>query len=343
MAILLGLAILKWSNSGASSPNALAAKPQPKVDGFVASSESLSPTVEFSGEFLPSQTIEVVPEVSGKIHSILIQEGETVTKGQVLVVLDDQEWRAGMEKAEANYALAKTKAERLKPLAENGSVSKLEYEEAFYSAQQRAAELNLAKIQVNRCQIKAPFSGKIGLFQLSPGKYIQAGETLFQLLNTLELDLLFHVPSAYLSFVEANDSMWIRLPNNQLKPISSPRISPNLDSDYRNTQVKAKINNTAADVRAGDVVQVVLKPKSKSSVWIPSQAVIPQIRGFNVAIVKSSRAVFLPVELGARTENKVEITKGLSPGDTVLTSGLLQIKPGDLISVLLKHQGSTLP
>lgn len=343
LAIILGLAAFKWLSSNSSSTNNSAAKPKPKVDGVIASSESLSPTVEFSGEFLPSQTIEVIPEVSGKIQSILVQEGGTVSKGQVMVVLDDQEWRAGMEKAEANYALAKTKAERLKPLAENGSVSKLEYEEAFYSAQQRAAELNLASIQVNRCQIKAPFSGKIGLFQLSPGQFVKAGEPLFQLLNTQELDLLFQVPSAYLPYVQANDSMWIRLPNNQLKGISSPRISPNLDADYRNSMVKARILNPNGDAHAGDVVQVILKPTSKSSVWIPSQAVIPQIRGFNVAIVKSAKAVFVPVELGARTENKVEIIKGLNPGDTVLTSGLLQIKPGDSISVHLKNQGSTLP
>lgn len=337
-----GLALYKGINTSQSSTNPASKNPSVQ-QGFICSSLSESPTVEFTGELLPVQSISLIPELSGKIQAIYVKEGASVQANQILIQLEDQEWQAELTKAEANFRLANSKAERLKPLVGSGSISQLEYDEAFFNAQQRKAEYDLASLQVARTKIKAPFSGTTSLFTLSPGQFVKAGEPLFNLLKTDELDLLFQVPSKYLSNVQALDSMWAVVPGKSPIPISPDRLSPNLDSDFRNSLIKARIKNPNRQLNPGTVVQVLLKPANPNSIWIPAQAVVPQLRGFTAAKLVSGSVAFVPITLGTRTDKSVEITSGLHPNDTLLTTGLLQVKPGDKVTVSISNALNTNP
>ncbi|MFZ4059764.1 MAG: efflux RND transporter periplasmic adaptor subunit [Bacteroidia bacterium] len=341
-AILGGLALYKWINTPKTVSNP-APTPPSSQQGFICSALSQATTIEFTGELLPVQSLSIIPELSGKIQSVFVQEGAAVQTNQILIQLDDQEWLAAKNKAEANYQMANSKAERLKPLVSSGSISQLDYDEAFYSAQQRKAEFDLASLHLSRCKIKAPFNGKTSLFSLSPGQFVKAGEPLFNLLKIDQLDLMFQVPSKYLGNIQAGDSLWMQLPNSPPLLIFADRISPNLDSDFRNSMVKARIENPNLKLNPGSVVQVLLKPANPNSIWIPAQAVVPQLRGFTVAKIASGTVSFVPVSLGSRTDNSVEITSGLVPNDTLLTTGLLQLKPGDKVSVLFPSKTAPIP
>lgn len=332
----MGLALFKWLRNSDPASNA-PIKTNAVQQGFICASISISPTVEFTGELLPTHSLSVVPELSGKIESIRVTEGSPVLAHQILIQLDDQEWRAELNKAEANFQMAHSKAERLKPLVSSGSISQLEYDEAFFNAQQRKAELDLATLQVARCKIKAPFNGIASLFSLSPGQFVKAGEPLLNLLKLDELDLAFQVPSKFIGNIQAGDSLWIKIPGKSPQPIFADRLSPNLDSDFRNSLVKARIKNPNRLLNPGTLVQVILKPTNPNSIWIPAQAVVPQLRGFTVAKLESGSVSFVPVTLGTRTDKSVEITSGLSTNDTLLTTGLLQVKPGDKVSVSIPN------
>jgi len=342
LAILVVLALFKWfrTTDSQSGPKSNSTAVQ---QGFVCSAQFNAPSVEFSGELLPVQSLSVIPEVSGKIQSIFVKEGASVKTNQILIQIDDQEWQAALNKAEANFRKANSKADRLKPLVSSGSISQLEFDEAFFNAKQTKAEYDLALLQVERCKIRAPFNGLTSLFYLSKGQFVKAGEPLFNLMQIDELDLSFQVPSKYLNNIQSGDSLWIHLPGGAPISIEPDRIAPNLDSDFRNTLVKARIKNPALKLNPGTVVQVFLKPANPNSIWIPAQAVVPQLRGFSVAKIVSGTVAFVPVNIGTRTDKSVEITQGLMANDTLLTTGLLQVKPGDKIAVSISQTPSSIP
>jgi membrane fusion protein, multidrug efflux system len=336
LVLLIALALFKWNRN--TQPDSIPpSKPSSIQQGFICSSISIAQTIEFSGELLPTLSLSVIPELSGKIQSVIVKEGAPVQTHQILIQLDDQEFQAELKKAEANFNMAHSKAERLKPLVKSGSVSQMEYDDAFFNAQQRKAEYDLALLQVERCKIKAPFNGMASLFSLSPGQFVKAGEPLFQLFKLDELDLAFQVPSKFFANIQAGDSLWIKIPGKSPQPIQADRLSPNLDADFRNGLVKARIKNPNRLLNPGTIVQVLLKPSNPNSIWIPAQAVVPQLRGFTVAKLQNGTVSFTPVTLANRTDKAVEITSGLASNDTLLTTGLLQVKPGDKVSVSIPN------
>jgi membrane fusion protein (multidrug efflux system) len=205
----------------------------------------------------------------------------------------------------------------------------MEYDEAVNTINNANADIELLKAQIDKTVIVAPFSGKLGLRNVSMGAYVSPATviTTLQNLGTLKLDIT--IPEKYASVISLGDNMQCKVEGLD-DPFTARvmAIEPQIDENTRNLKVRALIEHPGSKLIPGAFVKVQLKLKEISdAIMIPGLSVIPDAQNKKVIVADSGHAKFVIVETGIRTENRVQITSGIKPGDTIITSGLLQIKP----------------
>jgi membrane fusion protein (multidrug efflux system) len=336
VALVIGLGYVKYNNNKKAAAK-IASKgpgkggPQQalKVTGFVTEYTTLPNNLSANGSIIAGDEVQLQPEVSGRITYLNIKEGAFVSKGTLLCKLNDLELQAQLKKLQAQVQIARSNEKRLSELLKIGGVSQMEYDEAINTLNNANADIELLKAQIDKTSIRAPFSGKLGLRKVSLGAYIAPGTviTSIQNLGTLKLDVT--VPEKYAPVIQLGDNMQCSIEG--IPDTFSARvmaIEPQIDQNTRNLKVRAIIEHPSSKLIPGAFVKIQIRLKEiKNAITIPGLAVIPDAQNKKVIVADSGKAKFVIVETGIRTENRVQITSGLGIGDTVITSGLLQIKP----------------
>ena len=307
------------------------AKPPPqKVTGYIARAESIPVNLESSGTLLAWNEVQLMAEAAGKIIQINITEGAKVSRGQVLVSLFDEDLKAQAKKQDLQVVIAKKNVERLKELVKINAASQQELDNAENQVNNIVSDLSLIQANLKKTKILAPFSGTIGLTNASAGTYVNPGNPVASLQQMDVLKLEFSIPEKYSHLLGLGDKAAFTTESqadtfNALVYAFEPKIDP----ETRTLKVRAKFDNRNAKLLPGTYAKALLRLREiKNAVLIPTQSIIPGTRDKKVIVSRNGTGVFLSVETGIRNKDKVQIINGLSVGDTVLTSGLMFVKPG---------------
>lgn len=313
------------SGSAAASPQAVT------VEAIKVAVMPMPQSITAVGSVRSDESVTLRPEVTGRIAEIRFREGQQVTKGAVLVKLDDSVTGADAEQARANLWLAKSKSERAAELHQKGFVSAQAKDEAEGGLRVAKATLQSAEARLAKMEIRAPFSGVIGLRQVSVGDYVKEGQDMVNLESIDSLKVDFRVPETFLRRVQVGQSMQLQLDAIPGKTFDGKvlAINPLVDAAGRSVVIRAVIRNNNAALRPGMFARVRLLTDEKAdSIVVPEQALVPQGEDQFVFKVVDGRAQRAKVEIGQRREGKVEIVRGLEPADMVVTAGHLKIRDG---------------
>jgi membrane fusion protein (multidrug efflux system) len=331
--------------SGDASPGAAAgaAKGAPAAAAAPVTVEAvkvaymrLPQTITAVGSLRSDESITLRPEVAGRIASIAFQEGQRVAKGALLVRLDPAINDAEVQQARANFKLAQSKYDRAVDLAKSNFISGQAKDEAENNLRVAEAALSLAQAKREKMEIRAPFSGIIGLRVVSAGDYVKEGADMVNLESIDPLKVDFRVPEIYLQQVQVGQSLTVTLDALPGKSYEGKvfALNPLVDAAGRSIVIRALVRNPDTALRPGMFARVSLITRAeKNALVIPEQAIVPQGEEQFVFRIVDGKVSRVKVEVGLRRDSKVEIVKGLAPTDMVVTAGQLKLREGMRVAI----------
>jgi len=297
-------------------------------DAFVVQSFPVNRDIQTPGTILPNEMAELRSEVSGKVVSINFTEGAYVKKGTLLVKLFDADLQAQLRKLAVQLKIGEAAEKRQQELLAINGTSQQDYDNASLQVSNIKADMELLRVDISRTEIRAPFDGRIGLRQISPGAYVTSANVITNIAGTSQTKIQFSVPEQYVQDLANGTTISFLMTGNSKKYFASVLASENqITMETRNLMVKAVVKNPDSFVKPGAYADVQINiGTNRPAIMVPTQSVIPQTRGKRIIVVRQGAAVFQNVETGYRDSASVEILSGLQNGDTILTSGLLVVK-----------------
>lgn len=297
--------------------------------------EPLEDVVATTGTLLSDEEVELRAEVAGRITSLRFAEGTFVRRGQLLAVLDTEVLDAQVRAARTQADLARIQAQRQSQLFAIGGLSRAALDQAEAEAAVLNASLSQLTAEIERRRIYAPFSGEVGLRSVSVGAYLSPGDPLATLRVTSTLKLEFTVPELYLGRVSPGDVVVFTVPGQeQTFRATVYAVEPSVSQATRAFTVRARAANPGGlSPGAFAEVQLVLD-RVDDALVVPAGAVIPGVDSAAVFVVVDGQATRRSVLTGIRTADRVQISGAVSEGDTVLTSGVDQARPGQAVRVV---------
>ena len=332
--ILLVIPKLKSSEDSTNGSGVKSAGPLP-VSAHITKYEVLDNRVLTTGTVLANEEVDLKSEVNGKVTKILFHEGSYVNAGDLLVKINDADLQAQLQSAKSRLELQKDTEYRQKQLLEKEAISQEDYDMTANQLQVNQAEVELIKAQIDKTEIRAPFSGIVGLKNVSEGSFVNNSTIIASLQNINPIKIDFSIPERHSSMVEVGDEINFTISGNNKKYIGKVyAIEPKIDPVTRTLQIRALCSNTGREILPGSFasVELVLK-KIENAILVPSEALIPDIQGQKVFVYRNGIATPQQVETGIRTDKNVQLTSGVSEGDTIITSGMLQLRPGAPVKI----------
>jgi membrane fusion protein (multidrug efflux system) len=311
-----------------------------KVNGVVVKHSSFSNSLSVSGSIEANEQVQIRSEVSGIVREINFKEGTNVSEGAVLLRIDDAELQAQLSQALTKQNLAAENEDRAKKLLKKEAISHEEYDIALADLRSLQAQTQLIRAQIAKTRVRAPFSGKIGLRTISAGEYLTPTTIVTSLVSVNPVKISFSIPEKYSSEVGMNSTIKFTVSgSDKTYNATVYAIEPGIDATTRTLQLKAKANNPNGELLPGSFAKVELAlSNTEDAIMVPSEAVVPVLKGRKVFVTDNGKAKEVMVETGSRTEREVLITSGLKPGDTVLTTGLMALKAEAPVKVQLIKQ-----
>lgn len=283
-----------------------------------------------TGSLLPNEEVELRSEVSGRVTQIGFEEGRRVGAGQVLVRINDDDLQAQLRRAEANLKLASDAAGRQEQLLAVKGVSQEAYDGTVAQRIGMQAEVDNLRAVIAKTTIRAPFSGTIGLRSISEGGYVSPAVAIARLAQTDPMKLDFTVPERYALQIRPGTAVAFTLEADTMRYNAEVyAVEPSVDASTRTVKVRARTKNPHGRLVPGAFAKVDVKLATiTDALTIPAEALIPDIQGQKVMVMKGGKAQSVRVDVGIRTENDVQLISNVQAGDTVITSALLAVRDG---------------
>lgn len=309
-------------------------KTVPSVDAMIVKPSTLSNEISIFGTLLAVDEVEIKNEISGRIVELHLPEGGTVGKGTRLVKLFDGDLQAELKKLKSELAVKEQILKRRAELLKVNGVSRNDYEQSELDVASLKASIDVQLAAIRKTEVLAPFSGIIGLRRVSNGAVIPANTNLATLRSAGSLKLDFAVPERYSNKVRPGQSVSFYL-NNAPERVYSAKVfatERGIDNASRNLKVRAMVSGTASELLPGAYATVKLNlGENYDALMVPTKAIIPDEIGKSLIIARNGRVYLKRVKTGLRTEAEIEIVRGLAAGDTVITNGLMFLKPGNVL------------
>lgn len=309
-------------------PKKKQAPPVTTVDVIIASAHPITNSIDVNGTVVASEFVELHPEISGRLTYLNIPEGKFISRGTIVARVNNADLRAQMGKLRAQLELAKVTEQRYKKLLDISGINRADYDVAINQVYSLQADIGVLQAQIDRSILRAPFSGVIGLRQVSPGAYVTPETILatMQKVNTVKID--FTVPEEYANIIHRGNYVTVHVDaaSQQALRARVVAIEPQANTTTRNMLVRAVLENGIAN--PGSFVRVTVNAGAdKNSVLVPTSSIIPEDISKSLVTVKGGKAVFVKVETGVTQASNVEVTSGINPGDTIVVSGVLFARP----------------
>lgn len=297
--------------------------------------EDFTTDLNVSGSVLGNEEVQLRTEVSGKVVNIAFNEGTRVAKGDLLLKVNDADLQAQLKKAEIKKKDAEDKEYRQRVLLSKNGISKETYETAVNDLDASVADIENIKAQIAKTEIRAPFAGTIGLRYISEGSYLTPSTQIASLQSANPVKIDFAIPQRFANEISVGNLVKLKTASGKLFSAKVYAIEPKVDPSTRALQVRAISNNDRGDLIPGSYVSVEVNLNTvKNAMVIPSQALALDISGERVFVYRNGVAIPAKVESGIRTESQVQITNGIKMGDSIITSGIMQLRPRAKVKVL---------
>jgi membrane fusion protein (multidrug efflux system) len=307
----------------------------PQVDGFIVRPQSIIDKIEVPGSLLPGEQTQIRAEVSGRIVQLNIKEGTRVQKGSLLVKLFDGDLQNQLKKLKVQLEIANTTEKRQAELLKINGISQQDYDLVKLNVRTLEVDIEATQIAIVKTEIRAPYSGQVGLRSISMGAYISPADVITTLRQIDELKLEFSVPEKYAKEVKKGDKITFRVDGGQRDHSAVVIATENsVEQTTRTLRIRALVDKIDNELVPGVFARVSLQlGKTSDALLVPTQALISTARNKQVAVLKRDSVVFNVVETGARDSVFVQITNGLKAGDTIVTTGLMILKPNAKVKV----------
>jgi membrane fusion protein (multidrug efflux system) len=323
------------AGSPAGAPGGAPAGPPVPVTAMVLKAGRLDNTIASSGNVLANEEVEIRSEVQGKIRKISFKEGARVKKGDLLVKIDDAELQARALQAQSRRKLAEDNEYRMRMQLKIEAVSQKEYDQSVNELDLAKGESQLLRAQLDKTELRAPFGGVVGLKQVSDGAFVSPATliTTLQEIDPVKVD--FTVPGKYSGWIKVGQAVTFTIQGADTRYQGKVyAVDPRIDPESRTLRLRAMCPNPAGRILPGSFATVELALQTlESALLVPAPALSADARGTKVFLYKGGKAEPRPVQAGMRTDSSVQITGGLSAGDTVITSGVVQIRPGAAVTL----------
>ncbi|MCO5937309.1 efflux RND transporter periplasmic adaptor subunit [Mucilaginibacter sp. RB4R14] len=306
------------------------------VNVMVVNDTAVSNQIDITGTIDANERVNLISQTAGNITGIYFTEGTRVQKGQLLVKVYNQDLQASLQQYQAQMVLARDINNRNKILYQKEAVSKEEYQTSQSSLQSLQAQADVVKAQISRTEIRAPFSGVIGLRNVSPGGYLSPSTSIATLVNIDPAKVTFSVPERYLPIIGMGSKVSFMVESSrETFKATVYAIEPALDAISRTITVRAKSPNPKNVLTAGAFAKIKLTlDQIPKTIMVPTECVIPDLKSSKIYLYKNGIAVARDVKTDLRTDTKIQIIDGLKAGDSIIVSGLIQIRPKAPVRIL---------
>jgi len=331
--LLIKFVFIPSQQPAASKPGGSA--PAIPVMGIILKPSSVTEQIYATGSILANEEVDLHPEVSGKLMQINFKEGSKVSKGQLLIKINDADLQAQLHKNELDKKLADDRVQRNEKLLQMKGISQEEYDALQNSVASLNADRDVLIAQIAKTEIRAPFNGTIGLKTVSEGSYVTPQTLIASLQQIDPVKIDFSIPEKYATLVKKGDEIVFTAGNSdkQFKGVIYA-IEPKVDDVTRTMQIRALSPNSKAEVVPGVFARITLKlQQQNNALMIPTESIIPILKGKQVYLYKNGKAEAVKVETGMRNDTTIQVTSGLSENDTVITTGMISLRPGTDVKI----------
>jgi membrane fusion protein (multidrug efflux system) len=300
------------------------------AEGIIVRAIDLDNNIRTVGTIIANEEVEIRSEISKRLTGINFREGTFVSRGRVLFSLDNSDLQAQMNKFRIQEELLLKRIERSDALREKGLLPQEDFDIMQTELETVRADMSLISVQISKTRIRAPFSGIVGLRNVSSGSYVTPGDVLATIQDISMVKIDFSIPERYSSSFSRGQKFTFTVDGLEEEFTAEVYASePRLDENTRSVMIRGIINNPGGILKPGTFANVTLKLNDiKDAIMIPSQALIPKLTGHEVYIVKEGKAVPFEVELGLRTEDEIQISSpGINQGDTIIMTNILRLRP----------------
>lgn len=305
------------------------------VNGLVLQYGTLNDVFRTKGVLLPDEEVDLSFETPGKITNIYFKEGSYVRQGQLLAKINDKPLQAEVKKLETQLPLANERVFRQKTLLEKDAVSQETYEVVVTELEKLKADIDLIKTRIAQTELRAPFSGIIGLRQVSVGAYASPTTIVSKLTKISPLKLEFSVNERQINEIKPGTRLSFSIDNDEVQYDASVyAIESQLDAQTLSMKARASYANPGGKLKAGQSATIEIRLRQiTNTLVVPSIATIAEMGRDIAFIYKDGKAKQVVLTKGLRTENSVQVVSGLSVGDTLLTTGVMQLRDGMQIKI----------
>jgi membrane fusion protein (multidrug efflux system) len=305
------------------------------VNGYVAAYQVLDNEVYATGTLIANEMVSIRPEVAGKLIYLNIPEGQTVVKGQLIAKLNDADLKAQVRKLQVQMEVAQSKEERAKKLLAVNGLSIEEYEDALNNLNVLKAEVDYLQTLIDKTEIRAPFNGRVGFKLISDGSYVSPSDVLTNLHQVNPIKLEFSIPERYAPEIRTGNVVDFKVDGfTQDFKATVYAIEPAIDANSRSVVLRAKADNGGNLLKPGAFARIeLITSRTDKAIMVPTQAVIPILKGQQVLTAVNGEVVPKKVLLGVRNEKYVQIIDGIQAGDTIITTGLMSLRPGSKVII----------
>ncbi|MEP6794283.1 MAG: efflux RND transporter periplasmic adaptor subunit [Saprospiraceae bacterium] len=312
------------------SPATNATPPALRVEVMIASSQSLSANIEVPGTILAFESTEIHPEVSGRLVNLNIKEGESISQGALLAKLYDGDLQAQMRKLDVQLKIAEQTEKRQAELLKIQGISQQEYDLSLLEVQSLKADKDIVQESIRKTEIRAPFSGKTGLKNVSPGAYVTPSTVMTTIGQVNKLKIQFNVPERYGPLLKNGLRISFSVdgsPTTFTANIMATEIE--IDENTRSLAVRALVSHQDKLLIPGTFAKVkIVLGENADALLVPNDVILPIGRKKQIYLYKGGKAMATDIVTGVRDSTNIQVVSGLKRGDTVITSAILFLRPG---------------
>ena len=306
------------------------------VRAVILQEHQLKDEIFVSGSLIPDEEVNLTFETSGKITAIYFQEGALVKEGTLLAKINDAPLQAQLHKLEAQLKLKKDRLYRQKALLEKEAVSKEAFQEAEANLSTLQADIEGMKAKIDQTELRAPFSGIVGLRDVSVGAFATTSTKIATLTKTNPLKIEFSIPERYAGILQ-NGAKLSFTAEGDIAPRTAQlyAMDSHVDPNTRTYTVRARYENARGELVPGRYVNVNLITRCfDKAISVPSEAIVSEMGIDKVFLCKNGNAQPVEIIKGLRTDKRVQVLGGVHIGDTVIVSGTMQLRTGQKVNIV---------
>lgn len=306
------------------------------ADAFIIRPAELENEILTSGTINANEEVQIRSELTRKITGIYFNEGSFVPAGKVMFKLDDSDILARLRKLDLDEELNLKQQEREQQLMDKGLLTQEEFDIRQTNIEKIRADIEVLEVELDKTNITAPFSGIAGFRNVSKGSLVNNTVSLTTVQDIGKVKIDFSIPEKFISVFKPGQTINYKVEGYEEEFTGTvASFDPRINEATRSIIVRAVSGNRGNRLLPGSFVKVKLNLENiENAIMIPTEAVIPKLKGQSVFVYENGIAVSKDIETGTRTDKEIQITSGLNGGDTIITTNILRLKPNSKIKII---------